>query len=223
MHNIITLSYELNHLTPSYNNEGGFKSSLLTSIKQGRSANSAFWSFNNHLGTHIDFPYHFNNNGKTFSDYPAGFFWLQHIAVIHCNVAAAEVITPASIEKLIAPLSKNIEALFLNTGFGKNRMEDVYWKEGPAFHPDLYHFLRLNFPLLRFFGFDAISLTSLMHRSMGKAAHQAFLLNDNPILIIEDVNFSNLPAEASIQEMIISPLPVANADGAPVNIVAKIR
>jgi len=53
---IVSLSHWINEETPVYGNKGGFKRKKLSSIENGDSANSEYWEFNNHIGTHIDFP-----------------------------------------------------------------------------------------------------------------------------------------------------------------------
>ena len=39
----------------------------------GDSCNTMHLSFPNHSGTHIDFPCHFDKDGKNLNDYPASF------------------------------------------------------------------------------------------------------------------------------------------------------
>ena len=65
----IRLSYTLNCDTPAYGGKDSFSSKPLNQIKNGDSANTSNWEFFNHLGTHIDFPYHFYQNGQTIEDF----------------------------------------------------------------------------------------------------------------------------------------------------------
>ena len=219
---VIFLSHELNSRTPSYGNKGGFLCKKISSIEEGSSANSSYWEFNNHLGTHIDFPYHFNTEAKTLSDYNASFFWVKKtVLVILDNVEPGEIVNVHHFKGKIFYDDK-VEALLLRTGFEKFRQEDCYWENSPGYHSDLYSLFKTTYPNLRYFGFDSISLTSIKNREMGKAAHLKFLLANDPIIIIEDMFLSGLTEEDNISEMIISPLPVSNADGSPVTIYCKI-
>ena len=59
------LSYKLNDTTPAYGGKTGFTSKPQSSIKNSDSANTSIWKFPNHIGTHIDFPYHFYDEGQT--------------------------------------------------------------------------------------------------------------------------------------------------------------
>ena len=83
--NTISLSHWLNSDTPSYGNQGGFTRNLISSIKEGRTANSESWSFNNHIGTHIDFPKHFFEKGKTSSDFQNPFFIFNKVGFIELS------------------------------------------------------------------------------------------------------------------------------------------
>jgi kynurenine formamidase len=77
----ISLSHWINENTPSYNNSGGFSRYSITSIKNGNSANSEEWKLNNHIGTHIDFPFHFYDNGKKSSDFVTPFLLTKKLAL----------------------------------------------------------------------------------------------------------------------------------------------
>ena len=77
-------------------------------------------------------------------------------------------------------------------------------------------------PNLRIFGFDSISLTGRQFRNEGKEAHRVFLVKNN-ILVLEDMDLSQLVKSAVIEEIIVSPLRFQNADGAPVTVFAKVN
>ncbi|GAF94079.1 unnamed protein product, partial [marine sediment metagenome] len=70
----IQLSYKIDVETPAYGGKQGFLLTPLSSIEKGDSANTSKWEFPNHLGTHIDFPYHFFQNGQTVEDFPTDFW-----------------------------------------------------------------------------------------------------------------------------------------------------
>jgi kynurenine formamidase len=76
---IIFLSYFLNANTPVY---GGAKGSVLfeelRSISKGDTSNNLYLKFPNHIGTHIDFPRHFSDTGKSLNDYSADFWIFNH-------------------------------------------------------------------------------------------------------------------------------------------------
>ena len=210
MNKIIFLSYFLDENTPIY---GGIENSFVikstNQIKNGDSSNNMHLSFPNHIGTHIDFPYHFNNEGKRCSDYPASFWYFSKIGFLNCKIE--------DIEKEAIKLPKDIEILIIKTGFGNKRGQDEYWQKQPVIPSGLAYFLKINFSKIRIFGFDLISLTSKLNREEGKKAHLDFLIN-NDILVLEDMKLDELIQTPL--NLIIAPLQVKNADGSPCNVFA---
>ena len=80
---IFFLSYFIDNHIPVY---GGYEDQIIikkkSSIDNGDTANSLNIFLNNHIGTHIDFPFHFSNNGKKSSDYDASFWVFNKIGFI---------------------------------------------------------------------------------------------------------------------------------------------
>jgi Predicted metal-dependent hydrolase len=112
--------------------------------------------------------------------------------------------------------------LSLKPVFVHLREKDIYWENNPGFAPALAVFLRKRFPCLRVFGFDSISLSSFAHRETGHEAHKAFLDHSNPILLLEDMDLSAIDNSAKLKQIIVSPLLVEAADGAPCTVFANI-
>jgi kynurenine formamidase len=213
MDKIIYLSFFLNEDTPAY---GGEKGSILfdriKSIAKGDTSNNLKLTFPNHIGTHIDFPFHFDLNGKKSNDYPADFWVFNNVGFIQCNVDL--------IEEHLHSLPTDIDFLILKTGFGLQRNEEIYWKEQPVIKSNLANVFRSKFPKLRLFGFDMISLTSKLDRPEGKQAHLSFLI-DNNILILEDMNLENLISTP--KKVIVSPLQIKESDGTPCTVFAFLE
>ena len=208
--NPIYLSYFLSESTPTYGgDEGVIHFEQIRSIKKGDTTNNLQLVFPNHIGTHIDFPYHFDDNGKKCEDYTPAFWIFNKIGVINCSIE----MLPLEIEKL----SSAIEILILKTGFGRTRETMEYWTSQPVIPSGYASLLRDHFPNLRIFGFDLISLTSKLNRIEGKKAHMNFLIKEN-ILILEDMNLESL--ETIPKTIMISPLLIQGADGVPCTIIA---
>lgn len=221
----ISLSHWIGENTPTYNNSGSFNRYSITSIKNGNSANSEEWKFSNHIGTHIDFPFHFYENGRKSSDFNMPFFINKKIGFIELESICepGEIISIKHIEKHSDLLAKDIEVLLLKTGFQKYRNNNLYWSENPGYDKYLYVYFKEKFPHLKFFGFDTISLTSVLNRNMGKEAHLSFLNILNPILVIEDMDLSLLNSKIILDELIIAPLLIERTDGVPVNCILKFK
>lgn len=207
---VIFLSYFLGENTPAY---GGAEGTVLfeksRSISNGDTSNNLYLKFPNHIGTHIDFPRHFSNTGKSINDYPADFWIFNHVGFVNSDMD--------SLEENCKDLPKNIEFLIVKTGFGEQREQKVYWAEQPVVPASAAEMLKKRFPDLRVFGFDLISLTSQLDKVEGKKAHLAFLIEQD-ILVLEDMNLNNL--FKTPEKVIIVPLQIENADGAPCTILA---
>lgn len=188
---------------------GAFSKKSKSEISKGDTANNLILQFPNHIGTHIDFPYHFDSRGKTSSDYPAAFWIFKKIGILTCSLE--------EIPENISEMQNDIELLIWKSGFGEYRSEECYWKEQPVIPAYLADLFRKQFPVLRVFGFDMISLTSKLDRAEGRKAHNNFLIENN-ILLLEDMYLEEL--DAPPDNLIISPLQIANADGVPCTVIA---
>lgn len=204
------LSHFIDFNTPCY---GGKKNVVkiteLSSIGKGDTSNSKNLSISNHIGTHIDFPRHFDNNGKTLSDYESNFWIFKKIGFVESDIE--------NFLTKINELENDIEFLILKTNFGINRGTDKYWASQPIIPSNFAKILREKFKNLRVFGFDLISLTSKLDRDEGKRAHQCFLLEQN-ILIIEDMNLLNL--KTCPKNIIVAPLLISDIDGVQCTVIA---
>ena len=204
------LSHFIDTNTPCYGGKKGLISITdATSIKKGDTSNSKCISIGNHIGTHIDFPKHFDDKGKTLSDYKSTFWIFNKIGFIESNIE--------SLPNRLNQLESDIEILILKTNFGKNRGNEKYWSSQPIIPSTFAKLLRESFTNLRVFGFDLISLTSKLDRDEGKKAHKSFLLEHN-ILVIEDMNLINL--NTCPKKLVVAPLLISDIDGAQCTIIS---
>jgi arylformamidase len=216
----IYLSHLLSEETQGYGGKADFKSFQTKSIAKGDSCNQSEWHFNNHIGTHIDAPFHFSSRGKTLDQYPAEFWIFQRPQLLEVKTAASEIMT---VGNWCNEISTETDLLMLRTGFEKYRGLENYWAHNPGLSPELGLWLREKRPSIRVLGLDFMSITSFENRPLGKLAHQAFLHESkpgNPLLVIEDMHLSEL--KLSPKKIVVSPMRVKNADGGPVTVVAEI-
>jgi len=206
----VYLSHFIDSDTPIY---GGVKGEIIIesirSINRGDTSNNLQFKFPAHIGTHIDFPYHFSINGKKSNDYPPSFWIFNKVGFLNCKIE--------EVETNIDYLPDNIEILILKTGFGSNRDKEIYWSKQPVIPARFATLFKKKFPSLRVFGFDLISLTSKLDRAEGKAAHINFLIN-NDILILEDMNLEDITDTP--ETVLVAPLQINAADGVPCNVIA---
>ncbi|MDH4467883.1 MAG: cyclase family protein [Bacteriovoracaceae bacterium] len=219
--NYIFLSHVLSSETPGYGGKVGFKTSKVKSIQEGDSCNQSLWELNNHIGTHIDAPFHFSSNGRPIHDFDANFWVFENVHLQELIVDRPELI---DVDQWVERIPENCDLLLIKTGFEKYRSIDGrYWSDNPGLSANLGTWLRKNRTKMRVIGFDFISITSFAFREMGKVAHKAFLDNNlegNPILAIEDMHLENL--FTAPKKVYVSPLRVLGADGSPVTVTAEI-
>ena len=135
----IFLSYPLCENTPAFGNGEGLRIQAIEQMVSGDSCNTSHWNFSNHLGTHLDFPRHFVQNGKTSSNYNADFFIFKQSWMIDLgNVKPGIIISTNHLKDFSIP--HDTELLIIKTGFCKNRGKDVYWSNNPGFSPQLADF-----------------------------------------------------------------------------------
>ena len=212
------LSHYLSEKTPLYGNGKGIHFVPDKEIERGDSCNTTNLSFPNHSGTHIDFPYHFNSTGKTINDYPTEYWQFDHVEMIDLSgkVTDGQIVGP---ELFSCFENSRMDLLLIITGYGSYRGTDRYTLTPPGLSSDLAPFLRKNFPQLRCIGMDLISISSYSNREEGRKAHLAFLSPDEgePILLIEDMK---LDIKGPFERVVVAPLLIDNADGAPCTVLA---
>ncbi len=218
----IYLSHYYNNATPGY---GGDKEIEITSrrcISNGDKCNKLQIVMSNHAGTHIDLPFHFDQNGRRLNDYTAREWFFSKIAIVEIPLEPNELLTA---DKLQDNLNPDIEFLIIKTFFQKYRTSDNYWKANPGLHHKLANYFRDRFKNLKIIGFDFLSATSFQNKEEGRLAHLSFLHKDhgNPILLIEDMNLEYLNLNSRISWIHVSPLLIEDADGVPVTITAALK
>lgn len=222
MSSIVYLSHTLNLETPVY---GGADSSFMLERKRdislGDHANNSMLHFSAHMGTHIDMPFHFYEDGQTIEHFPASFWIFSSVLMVEIEPETL-VIEKELMEALDKFDKKQLgicDLLLVKTGQEAFRGTRTYWEKNTGFSPLLYDYLILNLPNLRVFGFDSISLSSFQHRDIGRQAHKAFLNSQRPILPLGDMSLSRLSQEADIKRVVVSPLLVEKCDGLPCTVM----
>lgn len=211
------LSYSINEDTPLYGGEKAISIKNKSQISSGDSSNSKYFMFPGHCGTHIDFPKHFSDSGKSINDYPASFWFFKNIFVINYPAMINEIIDEKLFQNLEVPTAT--EFLIIKTGFGEFRSKNTYWENNPGLSDNLAGYIKTKLPNIRAIGFDFISLSAYQNRPVGRLAHKAFLV-ENDILIIEDMNLIG-HISGKINKIYALPLQIDQADGVPITIMAE--
>lgn len=215
------LSYILDENTPTYGNRNKFNIEKKSAISEGEIANDSSIETTVHIGTHIDMPYHFYEDGQTIENYDAD-FWLFTKPLIVEVLQEELIIKEKLINKLDAVEDKGFDILLVKTGICNRRESKEFWDKNYGFHPDVYDYIVKKYASVRVLGFDSISVSSIQDRTLGREAHKGFLNPCNPILLLEDMDLRDIDKNTTCREIIIAPLRIANCDGLPCTVLAKI-
>lgn len=177
-----------------------------------------------HHGTHIDAPKHIIEGGKSIDEYPISYFLGRAVILNMTYKKPKDEITSEDLKTYENIIAKN-EIVLLNTGWSKKRMlNKEYLYQWPYLDIDGAKFLS-NYTL-KMVGTDGLSIAG--YSSLNDPVihvietHTIFLKKD--ILIIEELNFNNLPDELREKTYIegyaiVLPLPIKDADGSLVRAV----
>jgi len=215
----IRLSHVLSTSTPAYGGGAGLSVEHVKDMSCGDSCNAVSLNISNHLGSHVDVPKHFFSDGLTVNDYDINDWVFRNVL---CVAGIIEQKGIVNIETIDSGLKghDDVDLLLIRTGFEAFRGEDTYWKESPAFSPDLANYLKNRLPSIKAVGLDTISISSVCHREIGYEAHKEFLSRN--IRIFEDLSLNAIPSATTISQVIALPLFFEGADGAPCTIIAKL-
>ena len=220
---IIPLSYPLTTKTPLYPNTPAPVILPLRSMERGDRANTSSITFSTHSGTHIDAPHHFCKQGKTIVDCLTADTMFFPTYCLDVPKPVSEEITVSDLEHCSSHV-QNAEALLIRTGWHTVCSEnpELYSTNHPWVSPEVPQFLREKCPGLRLFGLDQISVSSPLHREAGHECHRKFLCGKKPILLLEDLNLSELQIKEAFG-MHIYPHFIYDIDGVPVTVIAEIK
>ena len=110
----IWLSHTLREETEGYRGKRSLIIDRTSSIEKGDSSNSFNFSMNNHLGTHVDVPYHFLNNGCFINDYKASDWVFNYPLIINKPIQPGILLTPELIKDDIRK-NDNIDIVIIFT------------------------------------------------------------------------------------------------------------
>jgi arylformamidase len=221
----IYLSHKLEESTPLYNDSGNIELKKIRKISDGDSCNCSEIIIPAHSGTHIDAPYHFDNEGKKICDYPAEFWITKKPSIIEYRSVPGNLLCLKMIKNDLLKVSPLTDILLIKTEAESWRGDgtDNYTKKGVGIDIDLADWIRINLDL-KILGFDFISLSSPMHREIGRLAHQTLLSphhsGKEPVLILEDLSLKDLKVEP--KTILTIPLRFEDSDGAMATVLAEI-
>ena len=201
----LTLGVDENIVT--WDNDSSFYKRTTSAINNGDSCNELRIHIGSHTGTHIDAPYHFNNDGKKVNELDL------NILVGKCYVAeiyGTEIITADDIKRNVPEGTKR---LLLKTDNTKIGYERKFRTDFCGIDVSAVSYMRENG--IKLLGNDYLSIAK--YEFTGDV-HRAFLkCNDNIALeglVMNDVS-------SGWYELCCLPMKIIGADGAPARVIVK--
>ena len=201
----IDISQPLHNEIAEWPGDTPFSYEVEYSKNETGSVNIGKLSTSTHMGTHIDAPFHFDDNGLKVLDLPIDLY-IGLARVV--DVSGKESIGRAELEGIDFG---GAERVLLKTGS----------RPDPNVFPETFTYLRTDIgPLLkergvRLIGVDTPSVDPETSKTV--SAHHA--LNDNGVMILENIDLSKV--DAGDYELIALPLPIKEGDGSPVRAVLR--
>lgn len=176
-------------------------------ISQGNFCNVSELKFGSHCGTHIDAPYHFEENGIRIDQIPLDYL-----------IGNATVFDIRNKEKIdfedIKPLQlKNKKRVIFKT------INSTYWKLS-EFKKDFVYITKDAAQHLVDSGVKVVGIDYLSIEKFGNKpadTHHIFLRNG--VVLIEGLDLSNV--EAGDYELIALPLKIKDCDGSPARVILR--
>lgn len=216
------LSHPLSPDTPCFRNARNVKVTHFRNMDEGAPVNNHRFEFQGHDGTHVDAPFHFVREGRTVDAYDAGDWVFERVGLVEIPKEDSGLITEADLAPH-AMAHQETDLLLIRTGFERHRAADParYTSKNPGFTVGGARFLYASFPRCRAVGMDVISLAAAEHMEEGFAAHRELLFaTGRSVLVAEDMRLAHL--DRAPRRVIMLPLRVAGADGAPATVIAEL-
>ncbi len=190
---------------PPWPGDAPFSQETASSIEQGDSCNVSRLSIGSHFGTHMDAPYHFENDGIRLEQIPLDV--LIGPTLVH-QVDALDVITAAHLPDL-----SNVERILFKTP-NCRYIDDV------EFHTDyisvgLDAAQALTEAEVKLVGLDYYSIEK--YKAEGHPVHHQ--LCGKGVILLEGVDLRSI--DPGMYELIVLPLKIEGCDGSPCRAVLR--
>jgi arylformamidase len=202
---LIDISRPLKRDTPTWPGDTPFNYEVSWSKEESGSVNVGKITMSIHTGTHVDAPFHFDNEGRKIVDLDL-MLYVGEAKVV--DVSGRETIT---VDDFNSVSLEGIKRLLLRTNSWEN--EDTFPTKISSLHPDLPEFLSSKG--IKLIGVDVPSVDPLDSKKL--LAHHA--LHERDIHILEGLDLFGV--EPGNYELIAMPLKIEGADGSPVRAVLR--
>ncbi|GIO27911.1 arylformamidase [Ornithinibacillus bavariensis] len=182
-----------------------FSFSISATKEQTGSANVGKIVTSVHMGTHVDAPFHFDNNGKTIEQIPISTYVGPALVI---DVSRFSSINSTVLEEFNLG---GIKRVLLRTSLPNN--PSYFPKELPYLDPEIAPYLAAKGVIL--LGVDMPSVDPITSKSLD--THHA--LHHHGIHILENIMLDEV--EPGNYELIALPLRIIGADGSPVRAILR--
>ncbi|MGV2621192.1 arylformamidase [Halobacillus sp. ACCC02827] len=202
---LIDISMPLHEGTPPWPGDTPFHYEHTFTMKETGSVNVGQFQASNHIGTHVDAPYHYDSNGWRIAEVP-----------LERYIGDALVLSLPDKDRIQA---KDLEGIDL-TAVTKVILQTKSWKDRTKF-PNTYTTIGEDLaPLLREHGIDLIGVdTPSVDTEKSKALPGHHSLYANDILILEGLQLDHV--SPGFYELMAFPLKMEDGDGSPVRAVLR--
>lgn len=194
---------------PTWPGDPPIKLKMISQIDKGDLANVTHLSAPVHMGTHVDAPDHFLNNGNTVEDIPLDFL-VGPVLVL--EVPSPEVITAGDLDALKIP--EGTRRIIFKTS------NSEYWKgEQHTFQKNFVALGSEAAARLVELGLNVVGVDYLSVAPYNEPIPTHKILLEAGVLIIEGLDLSRV--SAGEYKLYCLPLKIAGSDGAPARVLLE--
>lgn len=199
---IYDISMELSGQTPEWPGDIPFQYGLAATIEQSGSVNVGKVVTSTHIGTHVDAPFHYDNNGIKISELP-----------LDCYLTTAQVVDVRGKSEItrsnLLEVDDTVTAILLKTDSWGDRSK--FPETWPLFDPSIAEWMEEH--SVKLLGVDVPSVDT--EHSKDLPMHMA--MNRHGRFILEGIVLDDVPA--GVYQLAALPLKIKGADGSPVRAV----
>ncbi len=206
---IYDISLTISEDFPTWPGDPPIELKMISQIDKGDLANVTHLSAPVHMGTHVDAPDHFLNNGNTVVDIP-----LDYLVgpVLVLEVPSPEVITAGDLDALKIP--ESTRRIIFKTS------NSDYWKEEThAFQKEFVALSADAAARLVELGVNVVGVDYLSVAAYNDPVPTHKILLEAGVLIIEGLDLSRV--SAGKYRLYCLPLKIAGSDGAPARVLLE--
>ncbi len=220
------LSFAISPSTPTYPGTPAPSFEPHARIERGDVANWMILTTQNHAGTHVDGPWHFNPNGRRITEIDPAEFVFASPRLVDIPKADDEVVTGDDLASIAGSIA-GADMILVRTGYGARfRAADPerYRNHSPGFDTTAGEYLLREQPSVRALAMDFISAACQKHEAEGQEFHRIVLgrrRDDRYIFLVEDTRIDPDLRPSDLGRVVMAPLLLEGQDGGPVTMLAE--